>query len=88
MINVTCVTSSSNPPANVRWTVDGRESTNAKVTYSSAENGGSITTSILELEVPSRKEDVKIFCYGDNPRTGKNAIGSRNIQVHCEYWFD
>ncbi|XP_065200589.1 nephrin-like isoform X2 [Planococcus citri] len=82
VVSVTCTTTTSNPPAEIAWTVDGHQNTNGVSTYSPGDYGGKITISTLEITIPSQKEEVKISCLGANPKMPKQSQREKHIQVH------
>lgn len=85
VVTLTCTTSSSYPPAEVQWIVDGQTAQNKSVMYSSAEDGGSFTLSTLDLLIPPNIKEIVVHCYASNPRSSKNVNANHTIHVHCKY---
>ncbi|KAK3106873.1 hypothetical protein FSP39_001753 [Pinctada imbricata] len=67
-VTLTCVSSSSNPPAVITWTSKGNSvAGNTDVTITPSDHGGNTTTSVLSLTVTKADNNVKYTC---------NAVGN------------
>ncbi|XP_052122699.1 nephrin isoform X3 [Frankliniella occidentalis] len=78
VVPLTCTTDNSNPPAEIRWTVGGKQVHNATSRSVQAKAGGWITTSDLVTVIPPGPRSVIVVCHGLNMDT---AVGTHTIEV-------
>lgn len=84
---ITCITENSNPPADIKWTVDGYNfETNASKTEP-APNGGWITSSNVTFIINRKSRSIVVICHASNAKLTENIVGTHNINVICEYRF-
>jgi nephron len=84
IVNFQCITAPSNPQAEIRWTIDGRQR-RANSTKSEVSNeGGSITSSNITLAVESSKRSITVLCQGINPQLADNIMTSHTLHILCK----
>ncbi|KAF0301133.1 Nephrin [Amphibalanus amphitrite] len=70
-VHMSCITSSSNLPANISWVINGETLNNTSQETSVAGDGGWISSSNISTVVPiGMRQDMTVACYGLNPRSG------------------
>lgn len=85
VVNFHCVTAPSHPPAEIRWTVDGRQRRiNASRTDPSNE-GGWITSSNISITVDSNKRSFSLLCQGINMQLADNVMTTHTLHILCKY---
>lgn len=85
-VSIQCRSSSSNPPAEIEWVMDSQRVTSkSNSIQSKGENGGSITTSELQISVPSERKEFSVHCYANNPRSSKNVVTNTTVHIHCKH---
>ena len=82
VVPLTCTTDNSNPPAEIRWTVGGKQVHNATSRSVQSKDGGWITISDLVTAIPPGPRSVIVVCHGLNMDT---AVGTHTIEVQCMY---
>ncbi|XP_037084807.1 synaptogenesis protein syg-2-like isoform X2 [Pollicipes pollicipes] len=82
MVHMTCVTSGSNPPANITWVINGRTMMNTSQSRQPHPSGGWVATSNISTTVPPGMEkNMDILCYALNPKLGTTKVGSTEVTV-------
>jgi hypothetical protein len=85
-VNFQCLTAPSNPAAEIRWTIDGRQRrTNVSSTIPSNE-GGVITTSNISITVDSSKRQFSLLCQGINMQLADNVMTTHTLHILCEFF--
>ena len=80
-----CETGSSNPDANVKWTLDGTELKNNTEEAEEGDWGANRIVSEMTLVTSRHMNKAPIVCnvlYGENGKGGLSATG--NVGVKCE----
>lgn len=84
IVNFQCTTAPSNPVAEIRWTIDGRQRrTNFSAQIPSNE-GGWITTSNISITVESNKRSISLLCLGINMQLSDNIMASHTLNILCK----
>lgn len=84
-VPLTCVTAPSNPPAEVKWMIGGKQVKNATHRTVTAAEGGWITTSNTTAVVGPDKRALVIICHGLNMQLTENVVSTHTINVLCKY---
>lgn len=82
---ITCTTENSNPPADIKWTVDGRNSESNASKTELAPNGGWITSSNVTFSINHKSRSIVVICHASNVKLTENVVGTHTINVICEY---
>ncbi|XP_037082277.1 nephrin-like isoform X2 [Pollicipes pollicipes] len=81
-VRMTCVTSSSNPPANITWVINGRTMINTTQRKAAAPAGGWVTSSNISTIIPpGMEENMMVACYALNPALGLTKVESTRVIV-------
>lgn len=84
VINFQCTTAPSNPAAEIRWTIDGRQRrTNVSAQIPSNE-GGWVTTSNISITVESNKRSISLLCQGINMQLSDNIMSTHMLNILCK----
>lgn len=84
VINFQCSTAPSNPAAEIRWTIDGRQRrTNVSAQVPSNE-GGWISTSNISINVDSNKRSYSLLCQGINMQLADNVMTTHMLHILCK----
>lgn len=86
-VPLTCTTANSNPPAEIKWTVAGRQMRNATSRTVVSPEGGWITTSNITAVVEPNKRSLVIICHGLNMQLTENVLSTHTINVLCAWLF-
>lgn len=84
-VPLTCVTASSNPPADIKWLIGGRSVRNATQRTVIAPEGGWITTSNTTAVVGPDKRALVVICHGLNMQLTENVVSTHTINVLCKF---
>ena len=84
-VPLTCTTDNSNPPADIKWMVAGRQVRNTSVITTPSPNGGSISTSNITVTVGQNKRSLVVICHGLNMHLTENIVGTHTINVLCTF---
>ncbi|KAG7187933.1 hypothetical protein KM043_013897 [Ampulex compressa] len=78
---ITCTTENSNPPADIRWTVDGHNfKSNASRTDVAAQ-GGWITSSNVTFAINRKSRNIVVVCHASNVKLTENVVKTHTINV-------
>uniref|UniRef100_A0A1W7RA58 Nephrin n=1 Tax=Hadrurus spadix TaxID=141984 RepID=A0A1W7RA58_9SCOR len=81
IVDMTCITDPSNPPAEVTWVVDGRGINSTNATRRSP-NGGWITMSNISVEITGLERNVKmVSCYAINHGLGETVVETSVLSI-------
>ncbi|XP_049818879.1 nephrin isoform X2 [Aethina tumida] len=80
-VPLTCTTSNSNPPAEIKWMVAGRQVRNATARTIVSPEGGWITTSNITAVVEPNRKSLVVICHGVNMQLTENVISTHTINV-------
>ncbi|KAK6619129.1 hypothetical protein RUM44_003511 [Polyplax serrata] len=78
---LTCTTDNSNPPADIKWMVGGRQVRNTSVITMPSPDGGSVSTSNITVSVGQNRRSVVVICHGLNMHLTENIVGTHTINV-------
>ncbi|KAH1018792.1 hypothetical protein HUJ05_006493 [Dendroctonus ponderosae] len=80
-VPLTCSTANSNPPAEIRWMIEGRPVQNATSRTVVSPEGGWITSSNITAVVKTDKRSVVVICHGVNAQLTENVVSTHTINV-------
>ncbi|XP_070491537.1 nephrin isoform X2 [Chironomus tepperi] len=81
VVNFQCLTAPSHPPAEIRWTIDGRQrKTNSSKTEASNE-GGWTTSSNMSITIDSNKRSISLLCQGINMQLADNVMTTHTLHI-------
>lgn len=83
-VPLTCTTANSNPPAEIKWMVAGRQVRNATSRTVVSPEGGWITTSNITAVVEPNRRSLVVICHGLNMQLTENVVSTHTINVLCE----
>ncbi|XP_043071244.1 nephrin [Drosophila grimshawi] len=81
VVPLMCATAPSNPPAEIKWMVGGRQIRNATTKTTVSPEGGSITTSNFTTTVEPNKRSLVVICHGLNMQLTENVVATHTINV-------
>lgn len=84
-VPLTCTTANSNPPAEIKWMVAGRQVRNATSRTVVSPEGGWITTSNITAVVEPNRRSLVVICHGLNMQLTENVVSTHTINVLCEW---
>ncbi|XP_051718568.1 nephrin isoform X1 [Ctenopharyngodon idella] len=90
-INLSCYTSSSNPPVHIRWWLGFKELNRTNVTISEGDNGGMMTLSNLTHKVSREDNGLPLTCEAFNKGTRFSSVRSEELIVYYppqKVWLD
>ncbi|XP_073986963.1 nephrin-like isoform X2 [Rhodnius prolixus] len=80
-VPLTCTTASSNPPADIKWTIGGRQVRNATQRTVTAPEGGWVTTSNTTAVMAPEQRSLVVICHGLNKQLTENIVSTHTINV-------
>lgn len=83
-VPLTCTTANSNPAAEIKWMVAGRQVRNATSRIVVSPEGGWITTSNITAVVEPNRRSLVVICHGLNMQLTENVVSTHTINVLCE----
>ncbi|XP_018378404.1 PREDICTED: nephrin-like isoform X3 [Trachymyrmex cornetzi] len=78
---ITCTTENSNPPADIKWTVDGHNFESNASKTELAPNGGWITSSNVTFSINRKSRSIVVICHASNAKLTENVVGTHTINV-------
>lgn len=81
---ITCTTENSNPPADIKWTVDGHNFESNASRTEPAPQGGWITTSNVTFNINRTSRSIVVICDASNVKLTENVVRTHTITVICE----
>ncbi|KAI9583197.1 hypothetical protein GQX74_012414 [Glossina fuscipes] len=81
VVPLTCSTAPSNPPAEVKWMVGGRQIRNATSRTSVSPEGGWITISNITAVIEPNKRSLVVICHGLNMQLTENVVSTYTVNV-------
>lgn len=85
VVQLSCFTSASNPPARLSWSLNGRPLGNHTYqTQPSGEEGGWISSSNVSLSINGNSRTFVAVCHALNTELTQNVIGSHSVHVLCK----
>lgn len=85
IIPLSCTTGASNPPASIKWLIDGKQVENSESRTLVSSDNGWITYSNTTVIVEPNKTSVVAICYGVNAHLNENKVATHTITVLCKY---
>ena len=83
-VSFSCITAPSNPAADVRWTIDGRQKRNSTSKQEPSNEGGMVTSSNISFTIDSHKRSFSILCQGINLQLADNVMTTHTLYVLCK----
>lgn len=80
-VPLTCSTTSSNPPADIKWMIGGRQVRNATQRTITAPEGGWFTTSNTSALIGPNQKSLVVICHGLNKQLTENIVSTHTINV-------
>ncbi|CAB0005933.1 unnamed protein product, partial [Nesidiocoris tenuis] len=80
-VPLTCTTQASNPPADIKWAIGGKQVRNATQRTVSAPEGGWITTSNTTAVMAPDQRSLVVLCHGLNKQLTENVVTTHTINV-------
>ncbi|XP_017106061.2 nephrin isoform X7 [Drosophila bipectinata] len=81
IVPLTCTTAPSNPPAEIKWMVGGRQVRNATSKTIVSPEGGWTTSSNITATVEPNKRSLVAICHGLNMQLTENVVSTHTINV-------
>ncbi|XP_059224437.1 nephrin isoform X1 [Stomoxys calcitrans] len=81
VVPLTCTTAPSNPPAEIKWMVGGRQIRNATSRTMVSPEGGWITISNITAVVEPNKRSLVVICHGLNMQLTENVVSTHTVNV-------
>nr|XP_017027882.1 nephrin isoform X3 [Drosophila kikkawai] len=81
VVPLTCSTAPSNPPAEIKWMVGGRQVRNATSKTIVSPEGGWTTSSNITATVEPNKRSLVVICHGLNMQLTENVVSTHTINV-------
>ncbi|XP_073844761.1 nephrin adhesion molecule sticks and stones isoform X4 [Musca autumnalis] len=81
VVPLTCTTAPSNPPAEIKWTVGGRQIRNATSRTVVSPEGGWITVSNITAVIEPNKRSLVVICHGLNMQLTENVVSTHTVNV-------
>lgn len=82
-INLTCISSRSEPPANITWNMSSKNTTTSFRFINDSLNGPVRTLSLLQTDVDRSDNGKQVYCTASN-MPGRSASSSILINVQCK----
>ncbi|XP_075165766.1 nephrin adhesion molecule sticks and stones isoform X1 [Haematobia irritans] len=81
VVPLTCTTAPSNPPAEIKWMVGGRQIRNATSRTMVSPEGGWITISNITAVIEPNKRSLVVICHGLNMQLTENVVSTHTVNV-------
>ncbi|XP_068966078.1 nephrin isoform X1 [Bombus flavifrons] len=78
---ITCTTENSNPPADIKWTVDGHNFESNASRTEPAPQGGWITSSNVTFNINRTSRNIVVICDASNVKLTENVVRTHTITV-------
>ncbi|XP_017758682.1 PREDICTED: nephrin [Eufriesea mexicana] len=78
---ITCTTENSNPPADIKWTVDGHNFESNASRTEPAPQGGWITSSNVTFTINRTSRNIVVICDASNVKLTENVVKTHTITV-------
>ncbi|XP_026675533.1 nephrin-like isoform X2 [Ceratina calcarata] len=78
---ITCTTENSNPPADIKWTVDGHNFESNASRTEPASQGGWITSSNVTFNINRTSRSIVVICDASNAKLTENVVRTHTITV-------
>lgn len=83
-VPLTCSTAASNPPAEVKWLVGGRQIRNATQRTYPDPQGGWVTVSNTTAVMAADQRSLVVICHGINKQLTENIVSTHTINILCK----
>ncbi|XP_037292509.1 synaptogenesis protein syg-2-like [Manduca sexta] len=80
-VPLTCSTAPSNPAAEIKWVVLGKQHKEANNRTAISPEGGWVTTSNVTVMVEPKRTSVVVVCHGINGQLAENVVATHTINV-------
>ncbi|XP_025601953.1 nephrin isoform X2 [Athalia rosae] len=80
-VRITCTTENSNPPADIKWVVAGKNFRNSTSRTNLAAQGGWVTTSNITFSINPEVRSIVVLCHAVNNKLDGNVVGTHTINV-------
>ncbi|XP_049307143.1 nephrin isoform X1 [Bactrocera dorsalis] len=81
VVSLTCTTAPSNPPAEIKWMVGGRQIRNATSKTNVSSEGGWVTVSNITTTVEANKRSLVVICHGLNMQLTENVVSTHTVNI-------
>nr|XP_036227373.1 nephrin isoform X5 [Bactrocera oleae]XP_036227374.1 nephrin isoform X5 [Bactrocera oleae] len=81
VVSLTCTTAPSNPPAEIKWMVGGRQIRNATSKTNVSSEGGWVTVSNINTTVEPNKKSLVVICHGLNMQLTENVVSTHTVNI-------
>ncbi|CAJ1061659.1 nephrin [Xyrichtys novacula] len=91
VLSLSCYTSSSNPPVQIRWWLGYKELNTTSVTMEEGDHGGMTTMSNMTHQVSREEDGLKLTCEAFNKGTHSSKTEVTTVSVHYppqKIWLD
>jgi len=79
-----CISGSSNPTADITWRFPNGTRVTSPFRVSSGQNGGNVSTSIMEVHVSADDDGASYSCEARNAALGESVFDAVSLKVKCE----
>ncbi|XP_049289037.1 nephrin-like isoform X2 [Anopheles funestus] len=80
-VTLQCQTTASNPAADIKWIVNGKQVANASSKVVPSPEGGWVTTSNITATVEANKRSLVAICHGVNMQLPENVQSTHTVNV-------
>ncbi|XP_052891416.1 nephrin-like [Anopheles moucheti] len=80
-VTLQCQTTASNPAADIKWVVNGKQVANASAKVVPSPEGGWVTTSNITATVEANKRSLIAICHGVNMQLPENVQSTHTVNV-------
>uniref|UniRef100_A0A182ND95 Ig-like domain-containing protein n=1 Tax=Anopheles dirus TaxID=7168 RepID=A0A182ND95_9DIPT len=80
-VSLQCQTTASNPAADIKWVVNGKQVTNSSSKVVQSPEGGWVTTSNVTATVEANKRSLVAICHGVNMQLPENVQSTHTVNV-------
>uniref|UniRef100_A0A182FUC4 Uncharacterized protein n=1 Tax=Anopheles albimanus TaxID=7167 RepID=A0A182FUC4_ANOAL len=81
VVSLQCQTAPSNPPAEIKWSVNGHHMKNTTSRTIENQDGGWVTVSNISVPVEANKRSLVVICHGLNMKLTENVISTHTVNV-------
>ncbi|XP_050093135.1 nephrin-like isoform X2 [Anopheles aquasalis] len=81
VVSLQCQTAPSNPPAEIKWSVNGHHMKNTTARTIENQDGGWVTVSNISVPVEANKRSLVVICHGLNMKLTENVISTHTVNV-------
>ncbi|XP_049543498.1 nephrin isoform X2 [Anopheles darlingi] len=81
IVSLQCQTAPSNPPAEIKWSVNGHHMKNTTSRTIENQDGGWATVSNISVPVEANKRSLVVICHGLNMKLTENVISTHTVNV-------